>query len=210
MIKLTNKKPFPLELFLLSAAAGVFFCGLHLFNGWAFTSLEISPHISYLYLPNFLRLAYVLVLGMVWGTLGTAIGCVLLIFWSPDSTLWVSLANATVSTAGAALAVFLMRFMQKRPLSLVLLSDLLSLALFYALLNALIHHAMWSVLDPAQLVYPHQLAFMMLGDLNGAVVGSLLLRCLAKYTPLVHMAKQRVAQGPFQDNDEDDAGQNPR
>lgn len=210
MYRLNQGKRFPAELLALSAAAGVFFCGLHLLNGWVFTSLEISPHISFLYLPNFLRLAYVLVLGMVWGTLGTAIGCVLLIAWSPDNNIWVSLANAFISTGGAALAVFLMRVMQKRPLTLVRLSGLLSLALFYALLNTLMHHAMWSVLDPSQLVHPNQLGFMMLGDLNGAVVGSLMLRWLANHTQLVQFAKQRVAQTPSGDNDDDQAGQRPR
>jgi hypothetical protein len=209
MIRPTDKKPFPLELFLLSAAAGVFFCGVHLLNGWLFSSLEISPHISFFYLPNFLRLAYVLVLGMAWGTLGTALGCLLLIVWSTDN-LWVSLANATIATGGAALAVFLMRIMQRRPLVLVRLSDLLSLALFYAVLNTLIHHAMWSVLDPAQLVHPNQLAFMMVGDLNGAVAGSLLLRWLANNTQLVHMVRLRASQARFDDNEDDDTEQSPR
>jgi hypothetical protein len=156
-----------------------------------------------------LRLAYVLVLGMAWGTLGTALGCLLLIVWSTDN-LWVSLANATISTGGAALAVFLMRIMQRRPLVLVRLSDLLSLALFYAVLNTLIHHAMWSVLDPAQLVHPNQLAFMMVGDLNGAVAGSLLLRWLANNTQLVHMVRLGASQARLDDNEDDDTEQRPR
>jgi hypothetical protein len=197
----TNHKDssFPIALAGVVIAAGVFFCGVHLLNSWLFSSLEISPHISLLYLPSFLRLANVLVLGMVWGTLGTAIGCMLLIAWSPDN-LVVSLANATISTVVAALAVLLMRFMQKRRLSVVRLSDLLALALLYALLNALIHHAMWSVFDPAQLVDENQMLFMMLGDLNGAVVGALLLRGLAKHTRLVSLVRQRAAQAPVDDD----------
>ena len=204
-----RNQPFPAALLALAVAAGVFFCGVHLLNGWMFSSLEFSSHIILLYLPNFLRLAYVLVLGMVWGTLGTAIGCALLIAWSPDSTLRVSLANATVSTAGAALAVFLMRIMQDRPLALGRMTDLLSLALFYAMLNAVLHHVMWSVLDPAQLVHPKQLAFMMLGDLNGAVAGSLLLRWLANHTQLVTFVRQRMAKTTSDDKDDSQTGARP-
>ncbi|CAN1506635.1 hypothetical protein MCEMAEM4_00677 [Burkholderiaceae bacterium] len=197
---------FPIEFLGLAAAAGVFFCAVHLFNGWLFASLEISPHISFIYLPNFLRLANVLLLGMVWGTLGTAIGCLLLIAWSPDN-FWVSLANATVSTAGATLSVFLMRFMQKRELSLVRLSDLISLALLYAVVNSLMHHAMWSVFDPSQLVNPNQLVFMMLGDLNGAVIGALVLRWLANHTQMVQFASKRASTAPINNESKHDPRQ---
>jgi hypothetical protein len=190
---------FPIELIGLAIAAGVLFCAVHLLNGWLFASLEISPHISFLYLPSFLRLANVLLLGMVWGTLGTGIGCAILIAWSPDN-LFLSVANGTIAAGSAALSVFLMRVMQKRPLSLVRLSDLIALAVFYALLNALVHHAMWSVLDPTQLITPYQLFFMMVGDLNGAVLGALGLRWLAKNTQMVSLARQRVAQAPVEDD----------
>jgi hypothetical protein len=104
---------FPFEVLGLAIAAGGLFCAMHLLNGWLFAALEISPHISFLYLPSFLRLVNVLVLGMVWGTLGTAIGCALLIAWSPDNLL-LSMANATIAASSAAMAVFLMRVMQKR------------------------------------------------------------------------------------------------
>jgi hypothetical protein len=93
-----------------------------------------------------------------------------------------------------------MRVMQKRPLSLARLSDLIALAVFYALLNALVHHAMWSVLDPTQLVNSNQLFFMMVGDLNGAVLGALGLRWLAQHTHMVSLARQRVAQAPLEND----------
>lgn len=197
----TNHKEtsFPIELIGLALAAGVLFSAVHLLNGWLFALLEISPHISFLYLPSFLRLANVLVLGMVWGTLGTGIGCAILIAWSPDNLL-LSVANATISASSAALSVFLMRVMQKRPLSLVRLSDLIALAVFHALLNALVHHAMWSVLDPTQLVNSNQLFFMMVGDLNGAVLGALGLRWLAQHTDMVSLARQRVAQAAIEND----------
>mgnify|MGYP000007439336 CR=1 FL=1 len=193
---------FHIEALFLAVLAGVLFCVVHLLNGWLLSSFEISNHISFLYLPSFLRLVNVLVLGMVWGTLGTAVGCLLLLPWSQDSVL-LSLVNAMASAGCAALAVILMRFMQKRPLSLARLGDLLSLALLYALLNALIHHALWSVLDPSQLVNPNQLAFMMLGDINGAVIGALGLRWLARHTGLVAFARARAIQAPTHNADSD-------
>lgn len=193
---------FHFEALFLAVLAGVLFCVVHLLNGWLLSSFEISNHISFLYLPSFLRLVNVLVLGMVWGTLGTAIGCLLLMPWSQD-TVFLSLVNATASAGCAALAVMLMRFMQKRPLSLARFSDLLSLALLYALLNALIHHALWSMLDPSQLVNPNQLAFMMVGDINGAVIGALVLRWLARHTRLVAFARTRATQAPLNEADSD-------
>lgn len=193
---------FHFEALFLAVLAGVLFCVVHLLNGWLLSSFEISDHISFLYLPSFLRLVNVLVLGMVWGTLGTAIGCLLLMPWSQD-TVFLSLVNATASAGCAALAVMLMRFMQKRPLSLARFSDLLSLALLYALLNALIHHALWSMLDPSQLVNPNQLAFMMVGDINGAVIGALVLRWLARHTRLVAFARTRATQAPLNEADSD-------
>ena len=195
-----GEQSFHFEALFLAALAGVLFCATHLLNGWLLSSFEISNHISFLYLPSFLRLVNVLVLGMVWGTFGTAIGCLLLLPWSQDSVL-MSLINATASAGCAALAVMLMRFMQKRPLSLARLSDLLSLALLYAVLNALIHHALWSAFDPSQLVNPNQLAYMMLGDLNGAVIGALVLRWLARHTRLVAFARERASQAPLKDAD---------
>lgn len=193
---------FHFEALFLAVLAGVLFCVVHLLNGWLLSSFEISNHISFLYLPSFLRLVNVLVLGMLWGTLGTAIGCLLLMPWSQD-TVFLSLVNATASAGCAALAVMLMRFMQKRPLSLARFSDLLSLALLYALLNALIHHALWSMLDPSQLVNPNQLAFMMVGDINGAVIGALVLRWLARHTRLVAFARTRATQAPLNEADSD-------
>lgn len=193
---------FHFEALFLAVLAGVLFCVVHLLNGWLLSSFEISDHISFLYLPSFLRLVNVLVLGMVWGSLGTAIGCLLLMPWSQD-TVFLSLVNATASAGCAALAVMLMRFMQKRPLSLARFSDLLSLALLYALLNALIHHALWSMLDPSQLVNPNQLAFMMVGDINGAVIGALVLRWLARHTRLVAFARTRATQAPLNEADSD-------
>ena len=146
-----------------------------------------------IYLPSFLRLANVLVLGLLWGTLGTTFGGALLFFWMSDS-LWLSIANTTISAGSAALAVMLMRFMQKRALSLTRLDDVLQLALFYALLNALTHHLLWSMLDTSQLVDPNQLMYMVIGDVNGAVIGALGLRWLARRTQLIQYLREKARE----------------
>jgi hypothetical protein len=183
-----------LIIFVLVMAAGTLFFAVHMLNGWLFNAVELTDHISLLYLPAFLRLMNVLVLGMLWGTIGTAVGGALLFFWMQDSPL-MSVLNTTVSAGGAALAVWLMRIQQGRPLLLSRLSDLLKLSLLYALLNALLHHLLWSYLDPAQLVAPYQLFYMVIGDINGAILGALGLRWLARNTKLIDLARQK-AQTP--------------
>jgi hypothetical protein len=172
--------------------AGCLYCAMHITNGWLFCQLELTEHISFIYLPSFLRLANVLVLGLVWGTAGTALGGALLFFWMSDG-LWLSVCNTAISAGSAAMAVVLMRVMQKRSLALTRLSDLLQLALFYSLLNALTHHLLWSLLDTSQLVNPHQLIYMVIGDVNGAVIGALVLRWLAHHTRLVQLARQKAS-----------------
>jgi hypothetical protein len=184
-------------LFLFALLAGVVYAVAHIFNGWVFRSIEFTEHISFFYLPSFLRLFNVLVLGLVWGTFGTAFGCVLLSFYVTDNLL-MSMCNALVSSSSAAFAVWILSILQQRQLSITRLSDLFQLALLCSLLNALLHHAMWSVLDPAQLISPNQLAFMAIGDINGAIAGALLLRWLASRTQLMQYLRKK-ATGSAQD-----------
>mgnify|MGYP000352523435 CR=1 FL=1 len=182
-----------LTVLLLVVAAGVLFCVVHILNGWLLGAIEISEHISFLYLPSFLRIMNVLVLGVLWGTAGTAVGGALLFFWMQDSLL-LSVLNTTVSACSAALAVWCMHIFQQRKLSITRLSDLLKLALLNALLNTLLHHLLWVQLDPSQLVSPHQLGYMMVGDINGAIVGALLLRWLALHTGVIQYARQKATR----------------
>lgn len=180
-----------LTVLCLVLAAGALFCLVHILNGWLLKSIELTSHISFLYLPSFLRLMNVLVLGMVWGTAGTAVGGAFLFFWTDDS-LTLSILNTTVSAGSAALAVWCMQISQQRKLSLTRLSDLLQLALLNALLNSLFHHLVWEQLAPDQLVTPNQMAYMMIGDINGAIVGALALRWLATHTRIVQFARLKA------------------
>jgi len=180
----------PYDMLILTLVMGVVFCAVHLLNGWALHGIEFSEHINLVYLPGFLRLVHVLILGMVWGTSATALGGLLLLFWSHDGWL-VGLANIGVSASVAMLAVLLMQVLHGRRVALTRLSDLIQLALLYALLNAALHHLVWSWLDPSQLVQPAQLFYMMLGDLNGAVLGALVLRWVAQRTGLKRLLRER-------------------
>ena len=153
---------------------------------------------NFFYLPSFLRLLNVLLLGLVWGSFGTGFGCVLLYFWMHDN-LMLSMCNAAVSASSAAVAVWALNILQHRKLSITRLSDLFQLALLCSLLNALLHHLMWSVLDPTQLISPNQLAVMAIGDINGAIAGALLLRWLASRTQLIEYIRQKASTHPTQD-----------
>jgi len=178
-------------LLMASTLAGVVFCACHLFNAWLFQAIAISDHISLIYLPAFCRLFNVLVLGLFWGTLGTAIGGILLLAWSHDATLWISLFNMCVSAGVAAISVLLLQMLLRRRLSITRLRDLLKLSVIYALMNALMHHLLWTVVDPSQLLYPSQVFEMMLGDLFGAMLGAWLLRVLARNTGLIKLVRAR-------------------
>jgi hypothetical protein len=187
-----NNRLSGLAILLLVLTAGALFCAVHILNGWLLQSIEVTDHISFLYLPSFLRIINVLVLGMLWGTAGTAVGGALLFFYMQDSLL-LSVLNTLVSAGSAALTVWCMQILQQRKLSLTRLSDLLQLALFNALLNALLHHLVWAELAPNQLVSPNQLVYMMVGDINGAIVGALALRWLATHTGIIHYARQKAS-----------------
>jgi hypothetical protein len=178
-------------LFVASSLAGVLFCASHLLNAWLFQAVAISDHISLIYLPAFFRLFNVLVLGLLWGTLGTAIGGVLLLAWTHDATLWIGLFNICVSAGVAAVSVVLLQVLLRRRLSITRLNDLLLLSVLYALMNALMHHVLWTIVDPSQLLYPRQVFEMMLGDLGGAVLGAWLLRLLARNTALIKLIRAR-------------------
>lgn len=189
-----TESPFNLAVLVLALSAGALYCATHMLNAWLFKYLEFSDHISFLYLPSFLRLANVLVLGMAWGTFGTAIGGMLLLLTMNWQETWLlAIANIFVSAGSAALAVTVMQVLQKRKLALTRLSDLLQLAVLNALLNSLTHHAVWSVLEPSLLVDVNQLPYMLVGDLNGAIVGALLLRWLARHTGIIALARERAS-----------------
>lgn len=160
---------------LLVILFAVLFPLLHVLNGWVFKFAEISPHIGLVYLPAFLRLANVLILGRVHGTLATLLGGLLLARYFDESML-EALLNTLCSAGGPLLALYLFRWHAARAVELTSLRDLTWLTLVYAVSNAVLHHAMWLVLDPTRLVAPVQIFQMVLGDIAGALLGAYIMK----------------------------------
>lgn len=163
-----------MQLILIGILA-IAYPALHIFNSFVFKFTEISPHISLIYLPAFLRLFNVLVLGPRDGTLATLLGGVLLMRYFNDTTA-VGLLNIACSAGGPLLALFLFKLHFKRACDLASLQDLTLLTLIYAPANALLHHLVWSQLAPEQLAAPMQVLWMTLGDILGALIGAYAMR----------------------------------
>ncbi len=180
-----------LEQFVIGGAAAVLFPLVHLFNDWAFDVFEFSHHISLIYLPAFLRLANVLVLGQAWGTLTTALGGVLLAAWNNNVT-WVEGMNVLASSTSGLVSVWLFQIIKERPVRLLDLKDLVQLVLLYALANALLNHVAWTLVEQDALVTVHQLPMMVVGDFLGAMLGALLFNWVVRKLKLDQLARSRA------------------
>ena len=179
-----------LVLMFLGAAA---FALMHLFNAWLSRHISVSDHISWIYLPAFLRLMNVLVLGGFWGTLSTALGGVFLGVYYESLALNEG-CNIAVSALSPLLAVWMLRYVKERPLRLTRMADLMQLNGIYALFNALFHHSLWALTDPAQLMSVQQFPVMVLGDFVGAAMGALLFARLARYAGLPQLLSRRAQE----------------
>jgi hypothetical protein len=161
------------ERIVLVIVCAVLFSATHLGNAWLFQYLSVSEHISWIYLPAFLRLMYVLVLGSGWGFASIFLGSLALAGNLSDQ--WSqALVNAACSALSPVLAVWLFRILKERGLILSRLRDLIELSLLYALLNALLHHINWALQQPDQFLSAFQLLIMVAGDLLGAALGAVL------------------------------------
>lgn len=185
------------EKTLLLALCAPLFAGAHLLNGWLFQQFELSAHISWIYLPAFLRVAYVLVLGPIWGFLTLFIGGMLL-GGGLDENLLQALTNASASALGPVLALWLFMVLKERSLQISRLSDLIQMCVLYALLNALVHHVAWAYNQPTQLLSASQLPIMVIGDLAGAVLGALVftftMRRLGLYQVMTRLSQEEQEQ----------------
>ena len=166
---------------LLVLAFALIFPLVHIFNGWVFKFAEITPNIALIYLPAFLRLANILILGPLRGTLATLLGGMLLMQYFGQDFLSMFLDSACSAT-GPLLAWYLFRWHSGRHVELTAIKDLTVLTLLYAVANAFLHHAVWSLADPSRLKAPEQLMWMVLGDILGALLGAYILRwCVLRY-----------------------------
>ena len=166
-----------LELLLLPCFA-LLFVLLHFMTGWLFGFAELSSNISLLYLPAFVRMLSVLILGKFRGTVATLLGGVLLMVFLESVSL-TGLANVFCSAAGPLLALWTFERFNGQAVKLTSLKDLSVVTVAYCVANALIHHAVWLAFDLKELGSGVQIFWMMVGDLNGALLGAYLLKWTA-------------------------------
>jgi hypothetical protein len=165
---------------LLILALAVLYPAVHILNGWLFDFASINDHISLIYLPAFLRLFHLLVLGPIYGTLTTMLGGLLLLTQF-DEPLLLGLFNILCSCAGPLIAMMSFRYYFKRRVQLTSLTDLSILTLVYCLANSLVHQITWLMFDDTQF-FDLQLAMsMFVGDLLGALLGAYLMKAVLDF-----------------------------
>ena len=166
----------PLALVFISALA---YCGLHLLSGAVFSTFSFNSHISLIYLPAFLRLLNVLVLGPINGTMATLLGGMLLLPFHYDINL-IEIASIGCSGVGPLLAIYLFKLTFNKDVTLSVTKDLVILGLIYSFTNALVHHLIWLVLDPSSLIWNFQFFEMIIGDISGALLGAIALKAIVR------------------------------
>jgi hypothetical protein len=166
-----------LELLLLPCFA-LLFVLLHFMTGWLFGFAELSSNINLLYLPAFMRMLSVLVLGKFRGTVATLLGGMLLMVFLESVSL-TGLVNVFCSAAGPLLALWTFERFNGQAVKLTSLKDLSTVTVAYCVANALIHHSVWLAFDLNELGSGVQVFWMMVGDLNGALLGAYLLKWTA-------------------------------
>ena len=165
-------------LFILALA--VLFPATHIASGWLLNFATINDHISLIYLPAFLRLFNLLVLGPFKGTIATFLGGLLLMTQFEENT-YIGLLNIVCSSSGPLIALIGFQFYFKRQVQLTSLKDLATLTLMYCVCNSLIHNIVWSVAVDS-FVWNHQeTIWMFLGDVIGALFGAYLFKSLADF-----------------------------
>ena len=149
-------------------------------NDWLFAFTTYAPNVSLIYLPAFLRLLHVLVLGKFRGTLTTMLGgLVLLVADTQGDPLQFEVVNILCSAAAPLLAMFFFEQIRARQVRLTSLADLVLVTLIYCLFNSLLHHFAWAVLSDQPLGTAQQMMMMALGDLTGALMGAYVLKWTA-------------------------------
>ena len=164
----------------------------HLANLWVFEFWEVTPNISWVYLPSFLRLANLLILGPLWGTSATALGCAELILLSNEGFNVLAWINVLASCSSAVAAYGLLRLMTHRPVALTQLKELLLLAGIYTLINPSLHFILWHLMQVYSETSVQDFVAMAVGDLAGAVLGSVLFVWVVRQTGLAQWVAGRV------------------
>ena len=182
----------PVEKALLMLLGSLVYTSAHLANLWLFDFWEVTPNISWVYLPSFLRLANLLILGPLWGTFATALGGAELIFLSDQCFDGLAWLNVLASCSSAVAAYGVLRLMIHRPVALTHLKELLLLAGLYTLINPSLHFILWQAIHAYTETSLHDFVAMAVGDLAGAVLGSVLFVWVVRHTGVAQWVAGRV------------------
>ena len=165
---------------LLVLALAVLYPAAHLLNDWLFAFANINNHVSLIYLPAFLRLFNLFILGPVYGTASTFFGGLILMAWYSEP-LGLALLNIACSCAGPLVAMMGFRFYFGRRIQLTSLKDLAVTTVVYAISNSAIHHTSWLLFDDDKLIDTGASLWMFVGDLNGALLGAYLFKATLNF-----------------------------
>ena len=165
---------------LLIFALAVLYPATHILNGWLFDFAIINEHISLIFMPAFLRLFNLLILGPLFGTLSTILGG-LLLMTQFNVPLGIEFLNVACSSAGPLMALIGFKMYWKRQVQLTSLQDLAALTLIYCVSNSVIHHVTWVLIGQSQAFELTEVFWMFLGDLNGALLGAYLMKASLDY-----------------------------
>jgi hypothetical protein len=180
------------EKVLLMLVSSLVYMSAHLANLWVFEFWEVTPNISWVYLPSFLRLANLLILGPMWGTCATALGGAELIFLSNQGFNGLAWMNVLASCSSAVAAYGLLHVMTQRPVALTQLKELLMLAGVYTLINPSLHFILWHLIQAYTETSLQDFVAMAVGDLAGAALGSMLFVWVVRHTGVARWVAGRV------------------
>jgi len=165
---------------LLILALAVLFPATHILSGWLFDFATLNDHVSLIYMPAFLRLFNLLILGPLFGTLATILGG-LLLATQFNEHLGIQFLNVACSSAGPLMALIGFKMYWKRQVQLTSIQDLAALTLIYCAFNSVIHHVTWVLIGQSQSFALTEVFWMFLGDLNGALLGAYLMKAMLDY-----------------------------
>ena len=191
-MRITRAYSISVEKAVLMLVGSLVYMSAHLANLWVFEFWEVTPNISWVYLPSFLRLANLLILGPLWGTCATALGGAELIFLSGQGFNGLAWLNVLASCSSAVAAYGLLHVVTQRPVALTQLKELLMLAGVYTLINPSLHFILWHAVQAYTDTSLQDFVAMAVGDLAGAVLGSMLFVWLVRHTGVAQWVAGRV------------------
>jgi hypothetical protein len=191
-MRLTRSYSVSVEKATLMLLGSLLYMSAHLANLWVFEFWEVTPNISWVYLPSFLRLANLLILGPLWGTCATALGGAELIFLSNQGFNGLAWMNVLASCSSAVAAYGLLLVMTQRPIVLTQFKELLMLAGVYTLINPSLHFILWHLIQAYSDTSMQDFVAMAVGDLAGAVLGSMLFVWVVRHTGVAQWVAGRV------------------